>query len=460
MLDHARTTFGSRDVEKVHAVVARSTFPSQKCQNLRGSDHFWTFRCRFAWQAQGILHLVKSEQMVRVLLPLHQCATRHDTTITLHYNNNYNDNCNYKHKYKYNYTTLTTTTTTTSTTLHELQLQLTTTLQYTTLNYTRLHSIKSALHHTQVHYTTLHYNYTYNYNYTTLHYPNYNDNDNYNYTMRTTTTTTTLQYTTLHYTTLCFTLLHYTTLHYTTLKYTTLELHLHLQLELQLQLRLQYATTTTTLPYATLITWHYATLYSIPLHSTPLIPLHSFHSTRFRSAPLHYTNLNYSYGYKYNYATYIARRSLHHHKSNCNCYTTPQLQLHCATTTTTALYATVRPAVVSEVTTATIAATPKNTAPTTFGSISGFTLPSVIHNSQAFPMVSFSETSAAALHSTGIFLYIFPSLNHSLQWEWASLWLHWTSCTNLWVHNHYSILVSTWRRLCHLLRRSWTFRKV
>ena len=28
---HARTTFGSWDVEKVHAVVARSTFPSQKC---------------------------------------------------------------------------------------------------------------------------------------------------------------------------------------------------------------------------------------------------------------------------------------------------------------------------------------------------------------------------------------------------------------------------------------------
>ena len=28
---HFRTTFGSWDVEKVHAVVARSTFPSQKC---------------------------------------------------------------------------------------------------------------------------------------------------------------------------------------------------------------------------------------------------------------------------------------------------------------------------------------------------------------------------------------------------------------------------------------------
>ena len=59
---HARTTFGGSDVEKVHAVVARSTFRSQKCKMLMGSEDFWTFRCRFAWSAQGIAHLVKSEQ--------------------------------------------------------------------------------------------------------------------------------------------------------------------------------------------------------------------------------------------------------------------------------------------------------------------------------------------------------------------------------------------------------------
>ena len=62
-----RTTFGSCDVEKVHAVVARSTFPSQIVQNTTCSRHFWRFRCRFAWQAQGIVHLVKNEQNVRVL---------------------------------------------------------------------------------------------------------------------------------------------------------------------------------------------------------------------------------------------------------------------------------------------------------------------------------------------------------------------------------------------------------
>ena len=124
---------GQRRDENLHAVVARSTFPSQNVKNTRGAaaDHFWHLRCRksarccgakhmskwkctkhtsfgpllevemskkctplwreahfqvkmykthhvrtifggshvvrFAWQAQGIVHLVKSEQNVRVL---------------------------------------------------------------------------------------------------------------------------------------------------------------------------------------------------------------------------------------------------------------------------------------------------------------------------------------------------------------------------------------------------------
>ena len=36
-----RTTFTSWDVEKVHAVVARSTFRSQNVQNTPASDHFY-----------------------------------------------------------------------------------------------------------------------------------------------------------------------------------------------------------------------------------------------------------------------------------------------------------------------------------------------------------------------------------------------------------------------------------
>ena len=41
-----RTTFVRCDVEKVHAVVARSKFPSENAQNTPCSDHFWRLRCR------------------------------------------------------------------------------------------------------------------------------------------------------------------------------------------------------------------------------------------------------------------------------------------------------------------------------------------------------------------------------------------------------------------------------
>ena len=43
---HVRATFGSSDVEKVHVVVARSTFRSQNAENTPASDHFWKLRCR------------------------------------------------------------------------------------------------------------------------------------------------------------------------------------------------------------------------------------------------------------------------------------------------------------------------------------------------------------------------------------------------------------------------------
>ena len=50
------TTFGGSDVEKVHAVVVRSTFPSQNVKNTRGADHFWRFRSRFASLHSTTLH--------------------------------------------------------------------------------------------------------------------------------------------------------------------------------------------------------------------------------------------------------------------------------------------------------------------------------------------------------------------------------------------------------------------
>ena len=42
---HARSTFGSCDVEKVHAVVAPSMFESQNVQNAPCSWHLWTSGC-------------------------------------------------------------------------------------------------------------------------------------------------------------------------------------------------------------------------------------------------------------------------------------------------------------------------------------------------------------------------------------------------------------------------------
>ena len=42
---HGRTTFGSCDVEKLHAAVARSRFQSQNVKKLTGSDHFLKLRC-------------------------------------------------------------------------------------------------------------------------------------------------------------------------------------------------------------------------------------------------------------------------------------------------------------------------------------------------------------------------------------------------------------------------------
>ena len=58
---HGRTTFGSCDVEKLHAVVARSTFPSQKVQNTSGPDHFWKLRCRKSARRCGAKHISKSK---------------------------------------------------------------------------------------------------------------------------------------------------------------------------------------------------------------------------------------------------------------------------------------------------------------------------------------------------------------------------------------------------------------
>ena len=289
---HARTTFGSWDVEKVHAVVARSTFPSQNLQNTTCSRHFWRFGCWKSARRFGAKHISKSKctkhhmfapllevQMSKKCTPLWREAhfevkmykTLGVRTIfggsdvasplrftTLHYVTLHHTPLYYT---TLHYTTLHNTTTTQLdyTPLHSTTVN-STTLHYTTLRSTTLHYIK--LHYTPLHYITLHYapqHYNYNYtttlhytklHYTTLHYP--------------TLHSTTLHYTPLHYITLHYLPLHFTTLHYTTLHYTT-------------------TTTTTTTTQLHSTTRNYATLHYITLHYT------TFHYT-----PLHYTTLHYT----------------------------------------------------------------------------------------------------------------------------------------------------------------------
>ena len=56
-----RTTFGSCDFEKVRAVVARSTCPSQKGKNTARSEHFWKLSCRKSARRCGAKHISKSK---------------------------------------------------------------------------------------------------------------------------------------------------------------------------------------------------------------------------------------------------------------------------------------------------------------------------------------------------------------------------------------------------------------
>ena len=132
-----RTFFGSSDVKKVHAVVARSTFPSQIRPPLE----------------------VQMCTLSKVSKTWGFCGILTTTTTTPHYT-------------PIHYATL--------------QLQLHnytfTTFYYTTPHYTTLHSVCTQLHYITLHYITLHYTPLH---YTTLHY--------------TSRPSTTLRYITLHY---------------------------------------------------------------------------------------------------------------------------------------------------------------------------------------------------------------------------------------------------------------------
>ena len=55
---------GHRSDEKLHDVVARSTFPSQNVQNTSASDRFWKLRCRKNARRCGAKHISKSHEQV------------------------------------------------------------------------------------------------------------------------------------------------------------------------------------------------------------------------------------------------------------------------------------------------------------------------------------------------------------------------------------------------------------
>ena len=47
--------------EKLHAVLARSTFRSQNVQKTPAPDHFWKLRCRKSARRCGAKHIAKSK---------------------------------------------------------------------------------------------------------------------------------------------------------------------------------------------------------------------------------------------------------------------------------------------------------------------------------------------------------------------------------------------------------------
>ena len=58
---NVRSTFGSWDVEKVHVVEARSTVRRQNVQNTPHSDRFWKLRCQKSARRCGVKHISRSK---------------------------------------------------------------------------------------------------------------------------------------------------------------------------------------------------------------------------------------------------------------------------------------------------------------------------------------------------------------------------------------------------------------
>ena len=262
-----RTTFGSWDVEKVHAVVARSTFRSQNVQNTPGSDHFWKLRCRKSARRCGAKHISKSKctkhtrfgpllevEMSKKCMPLWREAHFEVKMYkTPHVRATFGgSDLEQVHAVV------------ARSTFRSQNVQNTRGSDHFWRFRCRFASLRFGSLHYTIHSTTLQY--------ITLHYTP----QHYNYR------TTQLHSTTRHYIKLQYTTPHYTTLHYTTLHYTTLYTPLHY----------------TTLHY-TIHSTHYSTLHYTTLHNTTTTTteLHNYtppHSTTHRYTKLRYTTLHYT----------------------------------------------------------------------------------------------------------------------------------------------------------------------
>ena len=268
----SRSTFGSWGVEKVHAVVARSTFASQNVQNTWVSEHFWKLRCRKSARRCGAKHICKwkctKHTMVGPLLEVEMSKKCTALWSEADLEVKCVKNCGLGAVLEVEMTKKCTAL------WREAHVQV---KMYKTHHVrTTFWRFRCAMDcgpcqkwakregfvafSTTLQYITLHYNYNFTtFYYTTLHY--------------TTVHSITLKYTTLHYTTLHSTTLHYITLHYITLHYSTLH-----------YLPLHY------------ITLNYITLHYIPQHNNyNYTKLHytTLHYTTLHSTTLHYTTLHY-----------------------------------------------------------------------------------------------------------------------------------------------------------------------
>ena len=176
--------------------------------------------------------------------------------------------------------------------------------------------------------------------------------------------------------------MHYTTLRYTTLRYTTLRYP-----------TLHYTTQHTALCCTAL---HYTALHhTTPHYSTP-------HYTTPHYTTPDYTTLNYT---TLHYITLHSLHSLHHRKCNCN-YTTLITLHHNYNSTTLQLqlhYTTLHPAVVGEVTTATIATIPETQLQPPFGqSVDSLCHPWFTTTNLSYRLPIFETSATALCGTTGI----------------------------------------------------------